>query len=323
MSALAAWGRLWQAGAADSFGATGKSPATQTPLAGLWLREFAALPAHARVLDIATGAGVLPRLLLHACKHATVECDAVDAAELPQAQLQQTHRPGQPQLRFHQRVFAESLPFVDSSFDLVTSQFGIEYARLPLALAQACRVLKPGGHLCLVMHHSDGRPAALAREELLHSQWLFQASDWPNAAREMLLPLSLIRSPVDQLRLQTDPHLIGIRQRYDQALATLQGRAAASAAPDLLHEIQAWAIQVFQTAAQHGQTEGLAAWQRLMALVADGAVRVQDLLDHVLDAAHIEGMRRQLVSDGFDVEVHEAQEQGHCMGWQVSARRSE
>lgn len=323
MSALAAWGRLWQDGAADSFGATGHLSAAQTPLSGLWLREFAALPSHARVLDIATGAGVLPRLLQHACKHATVECVAVDAAELPQTQLQQTSRPGQPQVRFHERVFAESLPFADNSFDLVTSQFGIEYAELPLALAQACRVLKPGGHLCLVMHHADGRPAALAREELQHSQWLLQTSDWPSAAREMLLPLSLIRSPADQLRLQTDPLLIAIRRRYDLALAVLQGRAAASAVPDLLHDVQAWVSQVFQTAAQQGQAEGLVAWQRLMALVADGAVRVQDLLDHVLDAARIEGMKQQLVSDGFAVEVHAVREQGHCMGWQVLARSPE
>ena len=125
MSALTAWGRLWQDGAADSFASTGHSPATQTPLAGLWLREFAALTPHSRVLDIATGAGVLPRLLLHICEHATVECDAVDAAELPQAQLHQTTTPGHPQLRFHDRVFAENLPFADRSFDLGTSQHGI------------------------------------------------------------------------------------------------------------------------------------------------------------------------------------------------------
>lgn len=323
MSTLAAWGRLWQNGATDSFGSTGHSPAAQTPLAGLWLREFAALSSHARVLDIATGAGVLPRLLLQACKHSTVECDAVDAAELPQAQLQRTNRPGQPQLRFHEHVFAENLPFADGSFDLVTSQFGVEYAELPLALAQVCRVLKPGGHLCLVMHHADGRPAALAREELQHSQWLRQTSDWPDAAREMLLPLSLIRLPAQRLRLQTDPTLIAIRQRYDQALATLQGRAAASAVPDLLHDVQAWVTQVFQTAAQQGHAEGLVAWQRMMALVTDGAVRVQDLLDHVLDATRMEDVRLQLVNAGYDVEVHDVAEQGHCMGWQVLARRPE
>ena len=138
----------------------------------------------------------------------------------------------------------------------------------------------------------------------------------------MLLPLSLIRSPADQFRLQTDPLLITIRQRYDLALATLQGRAAASAAPDLLHDVQAWMSQVFQTAAQQGHVKGLVAWQRLMALVADGAVRVQDLLDHVLDAARMDNVRLQLVNAGFDVEVHAVVEQGHCMGWQVLARRT-
>lgn len=50
---------------------------------------------------------------------------------------------------------AASVPFGDRTFDLITSQFGIEYAG-PEALAEAARVLRPGGLLAAALHVRDG-----------------------------------------------------------------------------------------------------------------------------------------------------------------------
>jgi demethylmenaquinone methyltransferase/2-methoxy-6-polyprenyl-1,4-benzoquinol methylase len=52
---------------------------------------------------------------------------------------------------------AEDLPFPDKSFDAYTIAFGIRNVpRIEVALAQAYRVLRPGGHfLCLEFSHVD------------------------------------------------------------------------------------------------------------------------------------------------------------------------
>jgi demethylmenaquinone methyltransferase/2-methoxy-6-polyprenyl-1,4-benzoquinol methylase len=52
---------------------------------------------------------------------------------------------------------AESLPFPDKSFDAVSIAFGIRNVpRIDMALAEACRVLRPGGHfLCLEFSAAD------------------------------------------------------------------------------------------------------------------------------------------------------------------------
>lgn len=50
---------------------------------------------------------------------------------------------------------AAHLPFRDGAFDLVTSQFGIEYAG-PGALCEAARLLRPQGVLATAMHVRDG-----------------------------------------------------------------------------------------------------------------------------------------------------------------------
>ena len=62
-----------------------------------------------------------------------------------------------------------ALPFDDGSFDAVTSQFGIEYAPLDVAAAEAARVLSPGGQLQFLMHCNDSEvvaPAVARRTEM-------------------------------------------------------------------------------------------------------------------------------------------------------------
>lgn len=50
---------------------------------------------------------------------------------------------------------ALQLPFSDASFDLVVSQFGIEYAG-PETIVEAARMLAPGGMLAAVLHLHEG-----------------------------------------------------------------------------------------------------------------------------------------------------------------------
>ena len=62
-----------------------------------------------------------------------------------------------------------SLPFDDGAFDVVTSQYGIEYAPADNAFAEAVRVLAGGGELGLLMHHEDSEivvPASIRRREM-------------------------------------------------------------------------------------------------------------------------------------------------------------
>lgn len=50
---------------------------------------------------------------------------------------------------------AASIPLDSASFDIVTSQFGVEYAGLE-ALDEVTRLLASGGALALLLHHRDG-----------------------------------------------------------------------------------------------------------------------------------------------------------------------
>lgn len=101
-----------------------------------------ALHPH-RVLETAAGTGILTRILAAALPEGT----AIEATELSQPMLDQAARHPSPPNASWRQADAQALPFPDGSFDTVVCQFGVMFfPDRAKAFAEACRVLRPGGH---------------------------------------------------------------------------------------------------------------------------------------------------------------------------------
>src|SRR3546814_18026967 len=61
-----------------------------------------------------------------------------------------------------------------NSFDLVTSQYGIEYCDDVRTTPEVARVLAPDGRVAMLLHNADSRLAQAAREELRLADWLLR-----------------------------------------------------------------------------------------------------------------------------------------------------
>jgi SAM-dependent methyltransferase len=114
-----------------------------TPVAAQ-LVAFARIASGERVLDVATGTGVVA---ITAARGGA----RVDALDLTPELLEQA-RENARIARLPEIVWtegdAENLPYPDATFDVVTSQFGHIFAPRPdVALAEMRRVLKPGGRI--------------------------------------------------------------------------------------------------------------------------------------------------------------------------------
>ncbi|MDJ0908865.1 MAG: class I SAM-dependent methyltransferase [Woeseiaceae bacterium] len=121
----------------------GRHPA----LAEYWQAVFADLAKGASVLDVASGAG---SIFAHLDAEHGFELHATDIA--PEALAALSERiPGVTTAVSG----ADELPYEDASFDLVVSQYGIEYAGRD-AFAEAARLVKPGGRLAALVHIEDG-----------------------------------------------------------------------------------------------------------------------------------------------------------------------
>ena len=138
--AVSAWTHYWQTGQVHSCINTHISDGAE--LAAIWDDFALSLKSGARVLDLATGNGAVAEQL--AKHHKGLDVTGVDQADIA---------PAKSRVSYLGNVDITQLPFPDGSFDVVTSQFGFEYAPQLAAAREAARIMSDGGCLCFLMHH--------------------------------------------------------------------------------------------------------------------------------------------------------------------------
>jgi SAM-dependent methyltransferase len=312
-----AWSRYWASGAPQA--CSGSFDGNDGgAIAARWRQVFAALPAGARVLDIGCGNGPLARLLLDRDVGRGLHYDGIDAAQIAPAWAAE-----RPELHWHPGQVAEALPFDDASFDLVASQYGIEYAELPRASAEAVRVCRPGGALGWLLHHVDSRPCTLARDERRHLAWLLEADGFLARGQAMLEPMSLLGRPEAAARLGSDRRFQLVRAAFEEVSAQLAERHAAAVCPDVLDDARIGAAEHFRLAATRGHEAALRSWRGWRAALADADSRLQDMLLHALDEAAVQRLVAHLGELGVQASVSPLHEREHLMGWFLAGRRRE
>ncbi len=116
-------------------------------LAEFWNTVFDGTPADAAVIDIASGAG---SIFAHLPEGHDLQLFAADIAEEALASLS-NRIPGVTTMV----CSADAVPYDDGRFDLVVSQFGIEYAGVG-AFTEAARLVAPHGRFVGLCHVKDG-----------------------------------------------------------------------------------------------------------------------------------------------------------------------
>ncbi len=195
-----AWSLYWAGGNLDSCLPADRADGDPHPIRQLWSDLAASLAPGTRVLDLATGNGAVPVSLLRG--NPSLEVTGVDQAEIdPVAAVDDV--PELKQVTFQGRVDVAELPFPAASFDVVTSQFGVEYGVLEEAAGEALSVLRAGGKLVFLMHHVESEvvaPAAPLREEI--ASLLDQKGPLPLLAKYVAGQI-----PVDKLEAAGERHL--------------------------------------------------------------------------------------------------------------------
>ncbi|HET7729041.1 MAG TPA: class I SAM-dependent methyltransferase [Usitatibacter sp.] len=310
-----AWSRYWARGAPHScIGTYGDRYGGV--IAACWRDVFAGLPDGARVLDIATGNGALPRLLLDHCREPGVTCDAVDLATVHLPWLASVTTAERRRVRLHGGVDAGALPFADGTFDLVVSQYGLEYTDLARSVPELLRVLSPRGGVAMVLHHAQGRPATLAALEIGHIRWLTGEGGWFDATAAMIEPMARAATFGGRASLQGDARANAARERFNTVQNELAARGAGKDGADVLFDMREAAMSVFATAGREGVAVAGNALVALRAELIAGLIRLEDLRSHALGAEQAEALGMRLQRGlSRPVELGELREGDYLMGW--------
>ena len=213
-------------------------------LEAFWRDVFAMTPAGAQVLEIGCGSGEVSLWAAEAGRG--LKITASDVVEAPGAG--RSH----PDVAFLGGAPAEALPVPDAAFDLVVSNFAIEYADLARALPELARVLRPGGRSALVLHSADSTitqtsgllievDAFLARHDIPGQVRRAAALRPDHLTRRKLLKEVLKRRA--EAPVAVNPQFTGL-DYFDIAERLLQNDRAARADLEKLDQVRAMRLEM-------------------------------------------------------------------------------
>ncbi len=172
-----AWSDFWAQNQQSGSGCLPKAwQGIDTAQREAWAGFARKLPKNARVLDLATGDGLVLRWL--GGVRSDLSLLGVDLADrLPAAPRGTKIRSG---------VAMERLPLPDGRFSVVVSQFGFEYSDLPKSAKEVARVLRKDGIVGLITHRQDGPILAYNLDRRDQIRWVLEDCDLPAIARRSL-----------------------------------------------------------------------------------------------------------------------------------------
>ena len=307
-----AWSSYWANGALHS--CAGSFPGNYAgAIADFWSPLFDRLQPGGRVLDVATGNGALPMLSWEQRRlGGDISIDAVDLAVVAPA----WHDPGKhAAIRFHPCVRMEQLPFPDQGFDLVVSQYGLEYGRWPDALHECLRVCRADGTAAFILHHAGSVLVKVGRCELDNQRLLLAQDGLVEAAREVMPWIGRARSggigstEMGEARRGKEAYNLAMRRTGDAI--------EASEVPDLLVEAREFIHGL--VSAGDGNVDRLSRLEAYREALAAAMLRTREMVDHALDGRALEAMLATLRQARADARIgHQVIEQAEgVLGWGV------
>lgn len=197
------WTLYWQDGVSTSFGHSSPEWYGRT-LIPFWERVFKELPVGAQILDVASGNGTVARIAANASKQHGLgfSITAVDKAQLAPATAQD---PLLGEVEFISNMPLERLCLEGRAFDLVSSQYGVEYSSVADALWNIADMLKPGGQCVIVAHHVDSVVSNTSRHELQQYREILQPQGLYGKLRLLVQSMGEIRNREQLQRLASNP----------------------------------------------------------------------------------------------------------------------
>lgn len=321
------WSRYWRSDSVTTF-ARQFNANYDGEFADFWFARFAKVPDRGSIVDLATGNGAIALLAAQFARDRAKRFSiaGIDYAEIDPAGALARHAELAPLLgdvEFRSGVRIEATGLTDGSVDLLTSQYGFEYAERDAAIEEALRVLAPGGRIALILHHDESRVVELARDGLAQVQFCLQKEELDKRVVALVKVVGDARDAAARQALKNNPKAERLRQKLNASLARITERAKQYQDPEGFI-----GVMVPRFTKVFGEYKDASMAQKLQFLrETRGAFdafreRMADLGSAALSPQAFDALVAQLERAGFEIETRGPMRyRGDLMGWALEARK--
>lgn len=312
---IESWDTYWdgaQSSAAFSGGGT-----TDPLVLSFWDNSFCGLrdrKTDARIIDIASGNGAVVEAAVKVFGEQLPEFVCLDVSAAAINMLEQRF-PGVTGIV----ADAADNMLEPASFDVVTSQFGVEYAG-PEAIGSVSELVAPGGDLLMLMHHRDG---------LIYEQ----CDDSLNAIRDMQESAFIPRC-IAMFEAGYAVAAGGNRDAYQtagkemapaiQAMEKIMSRYGRDVAASTIVRVYRDVRMIHERMA-HFEPSAVIGWlEKMQDAIEAYKGRMASMLDAAIDTAQFVQTVNDLEQRGFEIERAEPlaqSSQDAPLAWAISANR--
>ncbi len=301
----AQWTRCWETGTVTTF--HGRFANNYDGVVRRhWHGVFDRLPAHAKIVDLATGNGAVALLAARYShrRQRDFEITAIDFADIdPVRQLAgKAVARYLPRIRFLGRTRIETTTLPDGMLDLAMSQFGFEYAQADEAVAEVDRILKrSGGLFAAMMHHADSAIVRQAKDGIAQADICRQSG--------LQALIRKLHRRLDKLKKRSrdaakDDRAIALRTEINEQIAQLNRAGARFRDPGPMTLFVRQSMDTFNPSVAAGLS-----LDRKSGMLRDAAAeteayrqRMCDLVSCALGDAQIDALATRLADAGFTIE---------------------
>lgn len=296
--------------------------------ADFWDARFAALSDGARIVDLATGNGAIALLAAQfASRHGRrFSITGLDYAAIDPARVLAGHAELAPLLakvEFRGGLRIEATGLEDAGTDLLTSQYGFEYAERDAAIDEARRVLVPGGRLALILHHEGSRVVELARDGLAQVQFCLQKEELDKRVVALVRVVGDARDSSARQVLKGNPKAERLRQKLNASLARIVERSKQYQDPEgFIGVMVPNFTKVFGEYKDASLAQKLKYLREMRGAFDAFRERMADLADAALSPQAFETLVAKLERAGFQIDERGLMRyRGDLMGWTLVARK--
>ena len=237
------WNNYWNQGTVTTFSEGNFETGYIGPIKDFWIEQFARLGQSAVIVDLATGNGAIPLIAAHYMKSTGKDWRivGVDYADIkpPIENIKELSS-----VTFHSSTPIENTNIETSSVDLVTSQYGIEYADLDKAVGEVHRILKQGAAFSVVMHHPESLVVKQSTRDIFQTRLCLEVEEFDKKVENLISIVGDARTPQQKKQLKNNPDAENAREQINTSLERIYRELAEQEADQMLKITQTF-LRVF------------------------------------------------------------------------------